>query len=108
MCTKALCRISIFFPEYVKAAKKLEQIGSPAKLAKIDCTVEKALATKYGVKGYPTLKFFKNGKPVDYAGPREAAVSRYIFNRYNLRIFLQLPHQSQLNVNKHFLTLKGL
>merc|ERR1712088_809125 len=60
-------------PEYVKAAKKLEEIGSPAKLAKIDCTVEKALATKYGVKGYPTLKFFKNGKPVDYAGPREAA-----------------------------------
>jgi protein disulfide isomerase family A protein 3 len=33
-------------PEYVKAAKKLEQIGSPPKLAKIDCTVEKALATK--------------------------------------------------------------
>ena len=65
----------ILFSEYVKAAKKLEQIGSPAKLAKIDCTVEKALGTKYGVKGYPTLKFFKNGKPVDYAGPREAAVS---------------------------------
>ena len=86
MCTKALCRISIFFPEYVKAAKKLEQIGSPAKLAKIDCTVEKALATKYGVKGYPTLKFFKNGKPVDYAGPREAAVSRYIF-----KCFLSFP-----------------
>ena len=68
--------LTFFFSEYVKAAKKLEQIGSPAKLAKIDCTVEKALATKYGVKGYPTLKFFKNGKPVDYAGPREAAVSR--------------------------------
>ena len=56
-------------------------------MAKIDCTVEKALATKYGVKGYPTLKFFKNGKPVDYAGPREAAVSRYIFIIY-LNIFL--------------------
>ena len=74
------------FSEYVKAAKKLEQIGSPAKLAKIDCTVEKALGTKYGVKGYPTLKFFKNGKPVDYAGPREAAVSRYRF-----QYFLSFP-----------------
>ena len=48
-----------FAPEYAKAAKILANEGSPIVLAKVDCTVEKSLAKKYGIKSYPTLKFFK-------------------------------------------------
>lgn len=57
-------------PEYSKAAKKLKAQESTAVLCKVDSTVEKAVAEKYQVKGYPTLKWFINGTPVEYNGGR--------------------------------------
>jgi len=59
-------------PEYVKAAKKLEDQGSAIKLGKVDATEEGELAEENGVKGYPTLKFYRNGKQMDYSGGRTA------------------------------------
>lgn len=42
-------------------------------VAKIDATAEEGLAQAHQVEGYPTLKFFTEGKPRDYDGGREAA-----------------------------------
>lgn len=45
-------------PEYEKAATELLKADPPIVLAKVDATEEenKALAEKFGVKGFPTLK----------------------------------------------------
>ena len=46
----------------------LKAEGSEIRLAKVDATEESDLAQQYGVRGYPTIKFFKNG---DTASPKE-------------------------------------
>ena len=42
------------------------------KLAKVDATIAKKLAETHAVQGFPTIKFFKNGKAGDYSGGRTA------------------------------------
>ncbi len=58
-------------PEYAKAAKALE--ASPAKLAKLDATAHTKASGEFGIKGFPTLKWFRNGKASDYTGGRTEA-----------------------------------
>ncbi|KAH7671078.1 protein disulfide-isomerase A1 protein [Dioscorea alata] len=63
-------------PEYEKAATILSKHDPPIVLAKVDANEEinKELATKYEVKGFPTLKILRNaGTNIqDYKGPRDA------------------------------------
>jgi protein disulfide-isomerase A1 len=57
-------------PEYAKAAADLKGLENPIPIAKVDATENSALAKEYGVQGYPTLKFFIKGSPIDYNGGR--------------------------------------
>lgn len=58
-------------PEYAKAAGILKAEGSNIRLGKVDATEENDLAQEFGVRGYPTIKFFKGGEkdnPKEYSG----------------------------------------
>ncbi|XP_077870595.1 protein disulfide-isomerase 2-like [Saccoglossus kowalevskii] len=55
-------------PEYSKAAKQLKDDGSDIKLGKVDATIESDLADIFGIRSYPTLKFFKKGNVREYVG----------------------------------------
>merc|ERR1712113_100348 len=58
-------------PDWEKAATQLKEKGSAARIADVDCTVEKEAASKNEVRGYPPLKFFKNGELDEkYGGKR--------------------------------------
>ncbi|SCU98886.1 LAME_0G00936g1_1 [Lachancea meyersii CBS 8951] len=60
-------------PHYVEAAAALE--SKDILLAQVDCTEETELCMEQGIRGYPTLKVFKNHQiesPSEYQGGRTA------------------------------------
>lgn len=58
-------------PEYEKAAQELK--GSiPIGKVNADEEQNKVLASRFGIKGFPTLKIFRKGNPTDYSGERTA------------------------------------
>ena len=70
-----------FSPEYEKAAKALKGIF---KIGAVDADKEKALGGKYGIQGFPTVKFFgiHKDKPVDYNSARKAeSVIDFMFEK---------------------------
>ena len=59
-------------PEWAAAATEVkEQTKGKVKLAAVDATVNQVLASRYGIRGFPTIKIFQKGEsPVDYDGGR--------------------------------------
>jgi len=68
-------------PEFEKSAGDLLRNDPPVTLAKVDCTEDgKDTCNRFEVRGYPTLKIFRNGElSSDYNGPREASgITKYM------------------------------
>jgi len=58
-------------PEYEKVAAYMKDKKNGYVIAELDCTVHTKTASKFGIHGYPTLKLFVEGTPIDYEGERK-------------------------------------
>ncbi len=58
-----------FHPEYEKAATVLRKEN--LYLAKVDATVEKKLAERFEIQGFPTVKLLIKGQAIEYTGGRK-------------------------------------
>lgn len=61
-------RSAEIMPEFSYAATTLKEMGSPILLAKLDGDRYTRAASKYGIKGFPSLLFFVNGTWQYYTG----------------------------------------
>ncbi|KAG7158858.1 protein disulfide-isomerase A4-like [Homarus americanus] len=68
-------------PDYEAAAKDLKEHSIP--LAKVDATEEKEITDEYGVKGYPTLLVFRNGRQFEYKGKRDHSGKLSFFHTFD-------------------------
>jgi protein disulfide-isomerase-like protein len=63
-------------PTWEKVGNK---IGRDVTVGKLDCTQHQNLAQKYSIRGFPTIKFFRNGRPIDYEGARtESEIIKFV------------------------------
>jgi len=53
-------------PAYSEAAATLAALDEPLYIAKLDATEHKEAAGKFEIRGFPTLKLFKDGVPIEY------------------------------------------
>lgn len=87
-------------PEYETAATALKD--SVISLAKVDCTTEpnKPICERYDVKGFPTLKVFRNTdtKPADYNGGRTSADIVNYMIKQNAPAYVELKSSKELEI----------
>ena len=70
-------------PTWDKLSDKYASNGN-VEVVKVDCTKQKSVCNDQGVRGYPTLKYFKSGdfEGEKYAGARDLnALSKFVDDR---------------------------
>lgn len=89
-------------PEYEKAADAFAA-DKTVVIAKVDATVEKELGSRFGVSGYPTIKFFKKGGTTDevYNGGRTAEdIVTFMNTNAGARGFIKKAPTSVIQLDK--------
>lgn len=79
-------------------------------VAKVDVTANRGLGTRFDIKGFPTIKFFRQGKIYDYSGRRtKDAFVDYVTGGYQSATSNDVPpmptviEQLQKTVSEPFL-----
>lgn len=76
-------------PIYEELATGFESAKDKVTIAKVDADAEKDLGRKYGVQGFPTLKWFdgKSDKPEDYKSGRDLeSLTNFVTDKTGIKI----------------------
>ncbi|GLE07227.1 hypothetical protein PINS_up017240 [Pythium insidiosum] len=57
-------------PTWHRLSKTLHESGSKTRVAKVDCTVHRRVCSRFGVNGYPSIFFVREGIVYKYQGGR--------------------------------------
>uniref|UniRef100_A0AAV1U5J3 Thioredoxin domain-containing protein n=1 Tax=Peronospora matthiolae TaxID=2874970 RepID=A0AAV1U5J3_9STRA len=57
-------------PTWNKLSRTLQENGSQTHVAKVDCTVHRRVCSRFGVHGYPSLVYIREGQVYRYKGGR--------------------------------------
>jgi len=76
-------------PVYEELAAKFASAGDKVSIAKVDADEHKSLGKRFGVQGFPTLKWFdgkKGSTPEDYSGGRDLdSLSKFISEKTGIK-----------------------
>ena len=94
-------------PVYEELATTFQHASEKVTIAKVDADAEKDLGRKFGVQGFPTLKWFdgKSDKPVEYDGGRDLeSLQKWITDKTGIRpkVKAKLPSQVVMLDDKSF------
>lgn len=88
-------------PVWEDLASTFEHVKEKVQIAKVDADAERELGKKYGIQGFPTLKWF-NGKskdPEDYSGGRDLdSLSSYITKKIGVKAKRKLEMPSNVEM----------
>ena len=76
-------------PIYEELAQNFDFAADKVSIAKVDADEHKDLGRRFGVQGFPTLKWFdgKSDKPVDYDGGRDLeSLSNFIVEKTGVKV----------------------
>ncbi|CAF9934482.1 MAG: hypothetical protein ALECFALPRED_005960 [Alectoria fallacina] len=94
-------------PVYEELATNFDFAKDKVSIAKVDGDAEKDLGRRFGVQGFPTLKWFdgKSDTPTDYKGGRDLeSLSTFISDKTGLRIKTKkaIPSAVEMLTDKSF------
>lgn len=88
-------------PVYEELGAVFEHAKDKVQIAKVDADAEKSLGKRFGVQGFPTLKFFdgKSDKPVDYKSGRDIdSLTNYIIEQTGVKPKKKLEMPSEVEI----------
>ncbi|KAF2734135.1 disulfide isomeras-like protein [Polyplosphaeria fusca] len=94
-------------PVYEELATSFQFASDKVSIAKVDADAHKDLGKRFGVQGFPTLKWFdgKSDKPVEYEGGRDIeSLMKWVTDKTSLRpkVKAKLPSQIVMLDNQSF------
>jgi len=95
-------------PAWDKLGAEFE--ASSVVVADADCTVESELCSKFDVKGYPTIKYFKDGSKEGeaYNGGRDFdSLKKFVQESLEVQCDVNAPDQCDEKETKYITTMKA-